>query len=560
MDNQRLFLFVALSLVLMFLWQAWEGNKRKDATVSSAPITTASSPATSPIPLSSTPSTNNVAASAAATASTSQQPIPVAALALKSAQRVRVVSDLFVAEIDTAGGDLRRLDLTKYPVATDKPNEPFQLFNDTLPNLFIAQTGVVGSSSPAPDSDALFSSDNTEYRLADGTDSIDVRLNWTHPDGITVVKTYTFHRNSYLVDVKVDVSNNSGKEWKGRVYRQLQRTKVGEVGQSSFVNTYMGGVVSSERNKYDKVKFENMAEWKPLDSFYKGGWAAMLQHYFFGAWIPPQDQANHYYTNVLDQTRYIVGMMTEELAIATGASTTQTARLYAGPKDQHHLKDVAPNLELVVDYGVLTIIAQPLFWLLDFFYRMIGNWGWAIVCLTIVIKLMFYKLSQTSYKSMAHMRRVQPKMQALRERYADDKQRMSQGLMDLYKKEKINPLGGCLPMVVQIPVFIALYWVLLESVELRQADFIFWIHDLASKDPFYVLPVLMGVSMFIQQKLNPPVPDPIQQKVMMALPFVFLFFFAFFPSGLVLYWVVNNVLSIAQQWYITRSIERAASA
>ena len=560
MDNQRLFLFVALSLVLMFLWQAWEGNKRKDATVSSAPITTASSPATSPIPLSSTPSTNNVAASAAATASTSQQPIPVAALALKSAQRVRVVSDLFVAEIDTAGGDLRRLDLTKYPVATDKPNEPFQLFNDTLPNLFIAQTGVVGSSSPAPDSDALFSSDNTEYRLADGTDSIDVRLNWTHPDGITVVKTYTFHRNSYLVDVKVDVSNNSGKEWKGRVYRQLQRTKVGEVGQSSFVNTYMGGVVSSERNKYDKVKFENMAEWKPLDSFYKGGWAAMLQHYFFGAWIPPQDQANHYYTNVLDQTRYIVGMMTEELAIAPGASTTQTARLYAGPKDQHHLKDVAPNLELVVDYGVLTIIAQPLFWLLDFFYRMIGNWGWAIVCLTIVIKLMFYKLSQTSYKSMAHMRRVQPKMQALRERYADDKQRMSQGLMDLYKKEKINPLGGCLPMVVQIPVFIALYWVLLESVELRQADFIFWIHDLASKDPFYVLPVLMGVSMFIQQKLNPPVPDPIQQKVMMALPFVFLFFFAFFPSGLVLYWVVNNVLSIAQQWYITRSIERAASA
>ncbi len=560
MDNQRLFLFVALSLVLMFLWQAWEGNKRKDAVVSSAPTTAASSTATEPTPLSSTPSTNNVAASTAATASASQQPIPVAALALKSAQRVHVVSDLFIAEIDTAGGDLRRLDLTKYPVATDKPNEPFQLFNDTLPNLFIAQTGVVGSSSPAPDSDALFSSDNTEYRLADGTDSIDVRLNWTHPDGVTVVKTYTFHRNSYLVDVKVDVSNNSAKEWKGRVYRQLQRTKVGEVGQSSFVNTYMGGVVSSERNKYDKVKFENMAEWKPQDSFYKGGWAAMLQHYFFGAWIPPQDQANHYYTNVLDQTRYIIGMMTEELAIAPGASTTQTARLYAGPKDQHHLKDVAPNLELVVDYGVLTIIAQPLFWLLDFFYRMIGNWGWAIVCLTIVIKLMFYKLSQTSYKSMAHMRRVQPKMQALRERYADDKQRMSQGLMELYKKEKINPLGGCLPMVVQIPVFIALYWVLLESVELRQADFIFWIHDLASKDPFYVLPVLMGASMFIQQKLNPPVPDPIQQKVMMALPFVFLFFFAFFPSGLVLYWVVNNVLSIAQQWYITRSIERAASA
>ena len=555
MDNQRLFLFVALSLVLMFLWQAWEGTKHREIAGVVAP-STATSP---PTPSDSTPSATSVAPSATSIAS-SGQPIAPPVVALKSAQRIRITSDLFFAEIDTAGGDLRRLDLTRYPVAADKPNEPFQLFNDTLPNLFIAQTGVVGSNSPAPESDALFSADKTEYRLADGTDSIDARLSWAHADGITIIKTYTFHRNSYLVDVNVEVKNNSAKEWKGRVYRQLQRTKVGEVGQSSFVNTYMGGVASSERNKYDKIAFDSMGEWKPQDSFYKGGWAAMLQHYFFSAWIPSQDQSNHYYTNVLDQTRYIIGMMTEELIIPAGGATAQTARLYAGPKDQHHLNDVAPNLELVVDYGVLTIIAQPLFWLLDFFYRMLGNWGWAIVCVTIVIKAVFYKLSQTSYKSMAHMRRVQPKMQALRERYADDKQRMSQGLMELYKKEKINPLGGCLPMVVQIPVFIALYWVLLESVELRQADFIFWIHDLASKDPFYVLPVLMGASMFIQQRLNPPVPDPIQQKVMMALPFIFLFFFAFFPSGLVLYWVVNNVLSIAQQWYITRTIERAALA
>ncbi len=557
MDNQRLFLFVALSLVLMFLWQAWEANKHKEAATVSAPATTSGT--LTPAPADSTPSVSNVAVNAAPSVAASQ-PAAIPSSTLKSAQRIHITSDLFVAEIDTAGGDLRRLDLTHYPVATDKPNEPFQLFNDTLPSLFIAQTGVVGSGSLAPDADALFTAEKTEYRLADGADTLDIPLRWTHADGITVVKTYTFRRNSYLVDVKVEITNNSDKEWKGRVYHQLQRTKVGEVGQSSFVNTYMGGVVSSERNKYDKIKFESMAEWKPQDSFYKGGWAAMLQHYFFSAWIPPQEQANHYYTNVLDQTRYIIGMMTEELVVPTSGGTTQTARLYAGPKDQHHLKDVAPNLELVVDYGVLTIIAQPLFWLLDFFYRMLGNWGWSIVCLTIVIKLAFYKLSQASYRSTAHTRRVQPKVQALRERYADDKQRMSQGLMELYKKEKINPLGGCLPMAVQIPVFIALYWVLLESVELRQADFIFWIHDLASKDPFYVLPTLMGASMFIQQKLNPQMPDPIQQKVMMALPFVFLFFFAFFPSGLVLYWVVNNVLSIAQQWYITRSIERAASA
>lgn len=555
MDNRRLFLFVALSLVLMFLWQAWEASKPKAPVTASAPAATTSTP----VPPDSAPSIANVAPNPAAPTTTSQ-PTSIPAATLKTAQRIRITSDLLVAEIDTAGGDLRRLDLTQYPVATDKPNEPFRLFNDTLPNLFIAQTGVVGSNSPAPDSDAVFTSEKTEYRLADGVDVIEVRLNWAHPDGVTVVKTYTFHRNSYLVDVKVEIINTSGKEWKGRVYRQLQRTKVDEVGQSSFIVTYMGGVVSSEHNKYEKVAFDDMAEWKAQSSFFKGGWAAMLQHYFFSAWIPPQEQSNHYYTNVLDQTRYIIGMMTEELLVPAGGTAAQSARLYAGPKDQHHLKDVAPNLELVVDYGVLTIIAQPLFWLLDFFYRMLGNWGWAIVCLTILIKLIFYKLSQTSYRSMAHMRRVQPKMQALRERYADDRQRMSQALIELYKKEKINPLGGCLPMVVQIPVFIALYWVLLESVELRQADFILWIHDLASKDPYYVLPVLMGASMYIQQKLNPPVPDPIQQKVMMALPFVFLFFFAFFPAGLVLYWVVNNVLSIAQQWYITRTIERDASA
>lgn len=552
MDNRRLFLFVALSLVLMFLWQAWEAGKPK------APVS-ASATTSTPVPPDSAPSIANVAPNPAAPTTTSQ-PTSIPAATLKTAQRIRITSHLLVAEIDTAGGDLRRLDLTQYPVATDKPNEPFRLFNDTLPNLFIAQTGVVGSNSPAPDSDALFTPEKTEYRLADGMDVIEVRLNWAHPDGVAVVKTYTFHRNSYLVDVKVEIINSSGKEWKGRVYRQLQRTKVDEVGQSSFIVTYMGGVVSSEHNKYEKVPFDDMAEWKAQSSFFKGGWAAMLQHYFFSAWIPPQEQSNHYYTNVLDQTRYIIGMMTEELVVPAGGTAAQSARLFAGPKDQHHLKDVAPNLELVVDYGVLTIIAQPLFWLLDFFYRMLGNWGWAIVCLTVLIKLIFYKLSQTSYRSMAHMRRVQPKMQALRERYADDRQRMSQALIELYKKEKINPLGGCLPMVVQIPVFIALYWVLLESVELRQAEFILWIDDLASKDPYYVLPVLMGASMYIQQKLNPPVPDPIQQKVMMALPFVFLFFFAFFPAGLVLYWVVNNVLSIAQQWYITRTIERDASA
>lgn len=462
-------------------------------------------------------------------------------------------------ELDSAGGDMRQLDLLMFPVASDKPNEPFRLFGDVLPNLFVAQTGVVGNDSVAPDANAEFVADKNEYQLAENADSLDVPLTWSHPEGVLVTKTYTFRRNSYLVDVNVAVTNNSAKEWRGRIYRQLQRTKVSEVGQSSFIYTYMGGVVSSATNKYEKIPFEDMADWKPKDSFFTGGWTAMLQHYFFGAWVPPQEQANHFYTNVLDQTRYVIGMMGEEIVIAPGASSQQVAQLYAGPKDQARLKEIAPNLELTVDYGVLTIIAEPVFWLLEFFHGLFGNWGFAIVAVTVLIKLIFYKLSEHSYKSMAHMRRLQPKMTALRERYKDDRQRMSQSLMDLYKKEKINPLGGCLPVLVQIPVFIALYWVLLESVELRQADFMLWINDLSIKDPYYVLPVIMGASMWVQQKLNPPVPDPIQQKVMMALPFIFLVFFAFFPAGLVLYWVVNNLLSITQQWVITRNIERAAA-
>jgi len=298
---------------------------------------------------------------------------------------------------------------------------------------------------------------------------------------------------------------------------------------------------------------------EPFNRDLKGGWAAMVQHYFIAAWVPGQEETNHFYSKSLGDDLYVLGMSSAEQTVPAGSKGDFKSRLYIGPKQQDHLAAVAPHLELTVDYGLLTFIAKPIFWLLKHLHELLGNWGWSIILLTMFIKLAFYKLSAASYRSMANMRRMTPKMAQIRERYGDDRQRMSQAMMELYKKEKINPLGGCLPIVVQIPVFISLYWVLLGSVELRQAGFIFWIHDLSTKDPYYVLPLIMGISMFVQQRLSPAPPDPIQAKVMMALPVVFTLFFAFFPAGLVLYWVVNNVLSITQQWYITKSLEKATA-
>jgi YidC/Oxa1 family membrane protein insertase len=353
------------------------------------------------------------------------------------------------------------------------------------------------------------------------------------------------------------VENGSGKSWTAREYRQLMRTEAVDTnGESQFLYTYTGGAIYSPDKKFEKISLDDIAN-NQLSREVTGGWIAMLQHYFLASWVPPKDQANHFYTNALPDGRYVLGAYTQPITVADGTRHTFTTSFVAGPKIQDKLAAVAPGLDLTVDYGWLTILAQPIFWLLTKIHSVLGNWGWSIIALTVLIKLAFYKLSEASYKSMANMRKMTPRIQALKDRYGDDKQRMNQAMMELYKKEKINPLGGCLPILVQIPVFIALYWVLLESVELRQAPFVLWIKDLSVKDPYFVLPLIMGVSMFIQQKLNPAPPDPMQAKIMMSLPFVFTIFFAFFPAGLVLYWVVNNILSITQQWVITRRIEQA---
>ena len=553
MDNQRLFLFVALSFVVLLLWQSWMEDYGPASQVETAVVENAQSPATATALPAGSADTADIPG-APADMATMERALPDTDV-LKKGQFIDVTTDLFHIKIDTTGGDLRQADLLQYKATTEPESPPFRLLNDSLPNLFVIQSGLRASVGTEPTHHVVYTAEQGSYRMADAADELQVSMAWRSPEGVEVVKRYIFHRGSYAVDLQHEVRNNGTAEWQGRQYRQLQRTQVAETGQSSFIYTYMGGVIYSPEEKYEKITFEDMLDEK-LDRSITDGWAAMLQHYFLGALIPASAETDRYYTNTLSSSRYVIGMISPNREVAPGSSALYETTIFIGPKLQDEMKQLAPGLELTVDYGLLTVLAQPLFWLLKTLHGLLGNWGWAIVCVTILIKLAFYKLSETSYKSMANMRKLAPRMKTLKERYGDDRQKMNQAMMEMYKKEKINPLGGCLPIVVQIPVFIALYWVLLESVELRHAPFILWITDMSSPDPYYILPLLMGATMLIQQRLNPAPMDPIQAKVMMMLPIVFTVFFAFFPSGLVLYWVVNNTLSIAQQWMITRRIER----
>jgi YidC/Oxa1 family membrane protein insertase len=581
MDNQRLILFVAFSLVLLLIYSAWQEDSREhQERLAESEAVSGMSPAVPGIKGTGVKNdTASIAAAGATSAPKSAADVPdvpksaptfsstpssvpgsadltavnaVNTTSSQLGQQLFVQTDSLNVEINSIGGEITRVSLPTYPVALNKPDEPFQLLNNRLPNVFVAQSGLLASQGTAPDHHAIFTADKTSYQLADGEKELKVRLHWIGEDGLKVIKTYIFHRGNFVIDLDVEVQNTTQQVWTGRVYRQFQRTEMAR--ESYFIYTYTGGVVSSTWDPYEKVEFSEMADWKPEQSYNKGGWVAMLQHYFLGAWIPAADEANHFYTKALADGRYMLGLSSEERSVAPGSSVHFKTKLYTGPKDQLSLEEIEPNLRLTVDYGVLDILSKPLFWLMSKINGMIGNWGLAIISITILLKLLFFPLSAASYKSMANMRRLAPKLKMLKERYGDDRQKMSQATMKIYKEEKINPLGGCLPILVQIPVFIALYWVLLESVEMRQAPFYLWIDDLSQKDPFYVLPLLMGISMFVQQKLNPPPMDPIQMKVMQALPFIFTVFFAFFPAGLVLYWVVNNLLSIAQQYFITKKI------
>jgi YidC/Oxa1 family membrane protein insertase len=537
MDNQRLFLFIALGLILMLLWQAWEQERRPVP----APVTATAPAAPGDVPA---PPVADAKAPAA----------PVKPEALERGRRVKIETDLFEAQLDTHGGDLREALLRKYPVSAETPDKPFPLLSDSAGQLFVAQSGLIGHEGHFPHHRTPYQAAASEYKLGPGQNELRVPLTWRAPDGVQYTKTYVFRRGSYVVDVEFAVDNRGKREWRGYLYGQFQRTHT-DAGYSIFaLPTYTGGAIYTAEDKYQKIAFDEMAK-KPLKRETTGGWVAMLQHYFVGSWMPAKDERGAFYTDVLNGARYVIGYkQTQPTVIAPGGSGTLRASLYVGPKEQKILKTLAEGMDLTVDYGWLTVIAAPLFWLLEWLHRFLGNWGWAIIVLTVLIKLAFYPLSAASYKSMAHMKKVQPRLVALKERYGDDKQKLNQAMMELYKTEKINPLGGCLPILIQIPVFIALYWVLLESVEMRQAPWILWIKDLSVQDPYFILPIVMGASMYAQQLMNPQPLDPIQKKIFMFMPLLFTVFFLFFPAGLVLYWVVNNVLSIAQQWQINRSI------
>jgi len=560
MDRVRPALYLALLLILVLIWQAWNQDYGQPPT-SQGPAPGAEQ-RTADQDQASSERADVPSAPAAREASPAAEPEAGG----DKGEPIRVVTDVLDVRISPKGGDIVRAALPTYPVSSDRPEEPFVLL-ETSDKYYIAQSGLIherrqgmDTEGRAPSHHARFTADQQTYKLQEGQERLQVPLTWEGPDGITVTKVYTFHRGRFVVDMAQRVDNDGQTRWVGRQYRQLRHGPiVGEDNTSQFIYTFTGAAYYD--GSYEKIDFEDMAD-NPLRKDIQGGWIAILQHYFFSSWIPNQEQTNGYYTKSLqDQAipHYIIGMRSPALSAEPGESASFHSRFYAGPKLQEQLKEIAPGLELSVDYGIFTFLSKPLFWLLDFFHSLVGNWGFAIILVTLVIKIAFYKLSEASYRSMAKMRAVQPQLKSIKERFGDDKQRMNQALMDLYRKEKINPLGGCLPILIQIPVFIALYWVLVESVELRQAPFMLWIDDLSARDPYYVLPVLMGITMFLQQKLNPAPLDPIQQKVMMALPLVFTVFFAFFPAGLVLYWFINNLLSIGQQWVITRRMEQGAT-
>jgi YidC/Oxa1 family membrane protein insertase len=468
---------------------------------------------------------------------------------LLSGQRISVTTDLYKADIETTGGDLRRLELLKHRAAeNDKTN--FVLLDDSAkPMTYVAQTGLIGADLPTHK--AVFTTSATSYQMQPDQDSLEVRLNWLS-NGVSVDKIYTFHRNRYAIDVTYEVKNGSENPITPAVYYQIVHDSESNQG-SKLMPTFTGGAYYSEATKFKKLKFADMDK-EPLKLSSNDGWVGLLQHYFVSAWIPKEGLARDFYSKKINENMYTIGSKTVLTTIAPGASLVVPARFFSGPQTKVDLIATAPGLEYTVDYGWLTVVASPLFWMLSKIHSLVNNWGVAIILLTVLIKAAFFRLSASSYRSMAQMRELAPRLQTMKEKFGDDRQKMQAAMMELYKKEKINPMGGCLPILVQIPVFISLYWMLLGSVELRHAPFFGWIQDLSAIDPFYILPILMGATMIIQTRLNPKPADPLQAKVMTWMPVVFSVFFFFFPAGLVLYWLVNNVLSIAQQWYINKMI------
>jgi YidC/Oxa1 family membrane protein insertase len=545
MDNFRLVFGIMFAVSVFLIVEAWIQQNKPVAQISANGPARKTGEQVAPVPTAtgSSPSSTPLAPNAAT-------------FVAQKGQRVVVRTDLLALEIDTVGGDVRWAELLRHRDPVDK-SKNFVLMHDGAEGVYVAQGGYLGEGQA--NHTTVFTAADTHYELKEGSDELVVVLTATLPSGTVNTKTYRFKRGSYLIGVEFQATVAEGAAPPSHAYFQLVRDDRAAPGDSKMMPTYTGGEVFTEGTKLIKLTYDDVKEAKvvlPKES--QDGWIAFVQHYFLGAWLPEKGVSREYYARALENGLYAFGTIVP--LKHSGTTVAVKVPLYVGPQEQDTLKKLAPGLEFTVDYGWLRMLAVPLFWVLKNIHDFAGNWGVAIIVLTILIKLIFYPLSAASYRSMGKMKVLAPKLQRLKERYGEDRQKMHQAMMEMYKTEKVNPLGGCLPIVVQIPVFISLYWVLLLSVELRQAPFIFWIKDLSALDPYYVLPVLMGITMFIQTWLNPTPPDPMQARLMKIMPVAFSVFFFFFPAGLVLYWLVNNILSIAQQWHITRALERGSAA
>lgn len=541
MESQRNLLLIGLLFVSFLLWQQWESDKAPKP----APTTVAQ--------------TEHFVPEAGQTGDIPQ--VSEQANATAARKLITVSSDVLKLTLDTQGGDIVSAELLSHKLEEGK-DQPFVLLTSQPEHLYIAQSGLVGRNGP--DSQAqgrpTYDAAQTSYQLADGQDQVVVPMTWTDSKGVVFTKEFILKRGDYAVGVDYKIDNKSAEPVQVQFYGQLKQTVAtpkDQEGHAMVASAYRGGAFSSEDTRYKKYTFDEMKD-ADLNKTTKGGWVAMLQHYFVSAWAPNENDTNSFYSRVIPgKGQAIIGYKAPLVDVAAGQQAEVTSKLWVGPKLQDQMAKVANHLDLTVDYGWLWFIAQPLHWLLTVFHGFVQNWGVAIIMLTLLVRGIMFPLTKAQYTSMAKMRMLQPKIAALRERFGDDRQKMSQGMMELYKKEKVNPLGGCLPILVQMPIFIALYWALMESVELRHAPFALWITDLSVKDPFFVLPILMGASMWYLQKMSPTtVTDPMQQKVMQFMPIIFTFMFLWFPAGLTLYWLVSNVISITQQTIIYRQLEK----
>lgn len=559
MNQTRTLIFFALMFVAYLLWTEWEKDYvHPPAAPTPAALTNAAPNADGSLP----------AATATGTAAVPNENPALAADA--KGQLVTISNDVLRLTVDTHGGSIVRSELLAYPtdpITKKNPTSPpARLLDDEGDHFFAAQDGLVSSNGAAPDHRALFTAAKVDNTIVDGQKSVTLELNWADPSGVKVVKRYTLKRTDYVVDLDQHIENGSGAAWTGNAYHQLQRIPAAKVNwfkgyTDPAQHSFFGAATYSPETKFDVLPFTDFAK-KPMNRQITGGWVSMLQHYFFVAWIPPPGENVTYSSNIVDPNsatpRYLVRAFGPAIQVAPGQVADSTARLYIGPKLQGTLDGIAPGLELTSNYGWFTIIAQPLHWLLSQLHAITGNWGFAIILLVLLIKAALYKLTDAQFRSGARMRKLQPRIAALKERYGDDRMKMQQATMELYKKEKVNPMAGCLPILITFPIFIGLLRVLSESVELRHAPFIGWIHDLSAPDPFYVLPVLYFLVTLATQRMMPTAGmDPTQAKMMKVMPLLFGVFFAFFPSGLVLYWTVNGATSLLQQWWITRSVDRA---